>query len=69
MIAKVDPYATARARVVDLALIFLAILLVAIAIFTSPRHRSDAGATSLPPTAQMQVNLASNTTALGTTNH
>ena len=41
---KLDPYATPRARAVDLALIIFTLLLIALAIWTAPRHRSDTGA-------------------------
>ena len=57
---KIDPYATPRARFFDLALILFAILVIAIAIYTSPRHRSDTGALSPTKTATAAVMLASN---------
>ena len=37
---KIDPYATPRARIFDILLILFAISVIAILIFTSPRHRS-----------------------------
>jgi hypothetical protein len=57
---KIDPYATPRARFFDLALILFAILVIAIVIYTSPRHRSDTGAVSPTKTASAPVMLASN---------
>jgi len=38
---KADPYATARARAVDLALILFALLVIALVLRAAPRHRSD----------------------------
>ena len=56
---KLDPYATPRARAVDLALILLAILIIALTIFTAPRHHSSNPANSNPPvTDQNSVMLA-----------
>jgi hypothetical protein len=60
---KIDPYATPRARFFDLALILFAMLVVAIVIYTSPRHRSASGSGN-HPAAHLSVNLASNTAQL-----
>ncbi len=57
---KIDPYANPRARFFDLALILFAILVVAIVIYTAPRHRSDTGALSPTTPANRPVMLASN---------
>ena len=56
---KADPYATPRARAVDLALILLAILIIALTIFTAPRHHSSAPGAINPPAVKAPVMLAS----------
>jgi len=57
---KVDPYATSRARAVDIALILLAILIIALVIFTAPRHHSSNPGVFTPPAAvKAPVMLAS----------
>ena len=57
---KLDPYATPRARAVDIALILLAILIIALTIFTAPRHHSsDAGKLNQPAANNNPVMLAS----------
>jgi len=48
---KIDPYATTRSRAVDVALILIAILIIALTIFTAPRHRSSDPAAFNPPAA------------------
>jgi hypothetical protein len=58
---KLDPYATPRARAVDLALIIFTLLLIALAIWTAPRHRSDTGAVSPAKGANASVLLVSAT--------
>lgn len=63
---KIDPYASPRARIFDLILILFALLVIAIVIYTSPRHRS--GTAALPAPTTLQVNLASNTSSLTTDN-
>jgi hypothetical protein len=57
---KIDPYATPRARLFDLALILFAILVIAIMICTAPRHRPNTGRLTHPATSNAPVMLASN---------
>jgi hypothetical protein len=39
--AKIDPYATPRARVADLVLLIVAVLAILFAIYTAPRSHAD----------------------------
>ena len=42
MQSKFDPYATRSTRAGDLLLILFALLAILLAVWTSPRHQSDA---------------------------
>ena len=56
---KIDPYATPGTRVFNLILILFAILVIAIAIFTAPRHQSRSAPLTRPAISDSPVMLAS----------
>ena len=57
---KIDPYATPGTRVFNLILILFTILVIAIAIFTAPRHQSRSVPSTRPAVSDSPVMLASN---------
>ena len=57
---KIDPYATPRARVIDVVLILFALLVIAIAIWTAPRHSAGSGARTPHAVSHAPVMVATN---------
>ncbi len=57
---KIDPYATPRARVIDAVLILFALLIIAIAIWTAPRHSAGSDARMPDSISNAPVMVATN---------
>jgi hypothetical protein len=52
---KDDPYATKSARVIDLVLILIALLVMAIAVMTSPRRHASPSPVAAQPRARQTI--------------
>ena len=56
---KIDPYVAPRNRIFDVLLILFAIIAIAIAIYTAPRHQSGIGLPASSVTGSAPITLAS----------